>query len=159
MAPQGWMNLDALPENMTFGGEEGAFKGLGLSRTERLMAFAGCFFGGFACSMLGAILLITGQSGAFAVLFGVGAIISLVGTGFLIGFKRQAKLMFKPVRIVATIIMLVALALTFVMAFLVGGGVAIIFVVIQWFAMLWYSLSYIPYARDAVKGLFNRFIS
>ncbi|KLT45868.1 SFT2-domain-containing protein [Cutaneotrichosporon oleaginosum] len=157
MAPQGWMNLDALPENMTFGGEEGAFKGLGFSRTERIMAFG--FIGGFACSLLGAILLITGQSSAFAALFGVGAIISLVGTGFLIGFRRQAKLMFKPVRIVATILMLVSLVLTFVIAFLVGGGVAIIFVIIQWLAMLWYSLSYIPYARDAVKGLFNRFTS
>jgi hypothetical protein len=42
--------------------------------------------------------------------------------------------MFKPVRIVATIVMLVALVLTFVIAFLVGGGVAIIFVIIQWLA-------------------------
>lgn len=42
-----------------------------------------CFVGGFFISMLGAILLITGSGRGFAVFFGLGAIISLVGTGFL----------------------------------------------------------------------------
>lgn len=30
-------------------------------------------------------------------------------------------------------------------------GLALLFVIIQSLAMTWYSLSYIPYARDAVK--------
>lgn len=42
-----------------------------------------CYVGGFLISILGAILLITGSGSGFAVFFGIGAIISLVGTGFL----------------------------------------------------------------------------
>lgn len=76
------------------------------------------------------------------------------------GFRRQWKLMFKPVRLVATIIMLLSIVLCFVFAFVLSSVVCIVFVIIQYLAwvesgwtatdnrMLWYSLSYIPYARD-----------
>lgn len=42
------------------------------------------YVGGFVISLLGAILVMTGQTGAFAALFGFGAIVTLVGTGFLL---------------------------------------------------------------------------
>jgi len=64
------------------------------------------------------------------------------------GFGTQIKLMFKPVRIVATIILFVAIAATFATAFApIPGVVALICAIIAYLAMLWYSLSYIPYAR------------
>lgn len=124
-----------------------------------------CFVGGLIISFLGAILLITGSGDAFAALFGFGAIISLVGTGFLMcvrsrptftlprlltnsGFWRQAKLMFKPVRAAAAIVMLLAIVMCFVAAFLLPPALCILFVIIEYCAMAWYSLSYIPYARD-----------
>ncbi|EAL19132.1 hypothetical protein CNBH2310 [Cryptococcus deneoformans B-3501A] len=112
-----------------------------------------CFVGGLAISLLGAILLFLGATGAFATLFAVGGIISLIGTGFLIGFKTQLEKMFKPVRIVATVLMLASIIMTFVSAFVLPTILCIIFVIIQYLAYLWYSLSYIPYARTMVKNM------
>lgn len=66
-----------------FGGEKSAFSSLGLTRSQRLGGFALCFVAGFGISLLGAILLFIGGVGAFATLFALGAIVSLVGTGFL----------------------------------------------------------------------------
>ena len=55
--------------------------------------------------------------------------------------------MFKPVRVVATVILFAAIVMTFVSAFVLPTITCIIFVVVQYLAYLWYSLSYIPYAR------------
>lgn len=118
----------------------------------RLIVVSG-FVGGLAISLLGAILLFLGATGAFATLFAVGGIISLIGTGFLIGFKTQLEKMFKPVRIVATVLMLASIIMTFVSAFVLPTILCIIFVIIQYLAYLWYSLSYIPYARTMVKNM------
>ncbi|WOO82345.1 Vesicle transport protein SFT2B [Vanrija pseudolonga] len=151
--PQGWFNLDNQNEESIFNNEKPQFD-LGLTRMQRLYAFAGCYGAGFLISLLGGIFLVIGLAGAFAVLFGIGAIVSVVGTGFLIGFGRQLKLMFKPVRIVATIVMFAAIGMCFVAAFVMRPAfLCIIFVIIEYLAMAWYSLSYIPYARSAVKNL------
>lgn len=62
--------------------------------------------------------------------------------------------MFKPVRIVATVLMLASIIMTFVSAFVLPTILCIIFVIIQYLAYLWYSLSYIPYARTvSVKSI------
>lgn len=56
--------------------------------------------------------------------------------------------MFKPVRIIASVIMLMAIGMCFINAFLLPAALCILFVIIEYCAMAWYSLSYIPYARD-----------
>lgn len=66
---------------------------------------------GFALSIVGSIMLFIGLTSLFAILYSVGVVVSLVGTGFLVGFLRQLKLMFKPVRVVATGILLVSFVL------------------------------------------------
>ncbi|KAK4683491.1 hypothetical protein P7C73_g6762, partial [Tremellales sp. Uapishka_1] len=147
-----WFNLESQTDDAIFGGETSAYSALGLTRVQRLGGFAACFVVGLGLSLLGAILLFLGATGAFATLFAVGAIISLVGTGFLVGFTKQLKTMFKPVRVVATVLLLVSIVLTFLGAFLLPTIICIIFVIIQYFAFLWYSLSYIPYARTLVKS-------
>ncbi len=74
---------------------------------------------------------------------------------FLMGPCAQLKRMFDTVRIAATIIYLVAIALTLYFAFAKNVKVRIIPVVacgiVQLLALLWYSLSYIPYARTMVR--------
>ncbi|CAD6575460.1 MAG: hypothetical protein TREMPRED_001426 [Tremellales sp. Tagirdzhanova-0007] len=110
------------------------------------------FVGGLAVSLVGAILLFLGATGAFATLFGVGSILSLVGTGFLVGFKKQLETMFKPVRIVATLLLFASIVMTFVSAFVLPTILCIVFVIVQYLAFLWYSLSYIPYARTLAKS-------
>jgi len=154
MNNKGWFNLEAaggaIPETQFFEGDS-AFKFLGLSRTQRLYGFIGCLAIGFLLSILASILLFLGQLGIFAVLYVTGTIVSLVGTGFLIGFFKQLKLMFKPVRIIASIVFLASIGLVFVGAFVLRNEVlCIVFVIIEYLAYTWYTLSYIPYARAAV---------
>jgi len=97
-------------------------------------------------------VLVFGMLLLFSVLYILGTIISLVGTGFLIGFFKQVKLMFKPVRIVASIVFLASIGLVFVGAFVLKNGIlCLIFVFVEFLAYTWYTLSYIPYARAAVS--------
>ncbi|KAF9001923.1 SFT2-domain-containing protein [Cyathus striatus] len=154
MSNKGWFNLEAaggvIPDTQFFEGDS-AFKFLGLTKTQRLYGFAGCLIVGFILSILGSVLLFLGQLGSFAVLYIMGTIVSLIGTGFLIGFFKQLKLMFKPVRVVASIVFLASIALVFVAAFVLSNEVlCLIFVIIEYLAYTWYTLSYIPYARTVV---------
>ncbi|KAF7322555.1 ER-Golgi vesicle protein transport Sft2 [Mycena chlorophos] len=157
MASKGWFNLETagsgIPETQFFEGDS-AFSFLGLSRTTRLYGFVGCLALGFLLSLLGSITLFLGQVTLFAFLYGLGTIVSLAGTGFLIGFLTQLKLMFKPVRVVATIVFLASIGLVFVGAFVLGNEIlCLILVIIEFLAYTWYSLSYIPYARTGVKRM------
>lgn len=78
---------------------------------------------------------------------------------FLVGPWKQTKNMFKEKRIVATSIYLVMLVITLVVAFkLQNGALVLICVFIQFLAMLWYSISYIPFARDVVRPLTHQTI-
>jgi len=154
MASKGWFNLDTvagtIPETQFFEGDS-AFSFLGLTRMQRIYGFVGCEAIGFVLSILGTVLLFIGATGSFAALYAIGTVISLVGTGFLIGFTKQIKMMFKPIRVVATIVFLASIVLIFVGAFVIGSDIlCIIFVVIEYLAYTWYCLSYIPYARSAV---------
>ncbi|ETW85711.1 hypothetical protein HETIRDRAFT_379793 [Heterobasidion irregulare TC 32-1] len=177
---KGWFNLETagagVPETQFFEGDS-AFSKLGLTRTQRLYGFAGCFGVGFLLSILGTVFLFLGALTTFAcacfivdlggimmmtgasfraVLYAIGTVVSLIGTGFLIGFFKQVKMMFKPVRVVATILFLVSIGLIFVGAFVLNSGIlCIIFVIIEYLAFLWYTLSYIPYARSAVLKVFG----
>jgi len=151
---RGWFNLEAggsiVPETQFFEGDS-AFKSFGLSKTARLYGFIACVAIGFILSLLGSIVLILGQLVLFAVLYVLGTIVTLFGTGFLIGFLKQLKLMFKPVRIVASIIFIASIVLVLVGAFALGNGIlCLVFVFVEFLAYIWYTLSYIPYARAAV---------
>lgn len=159
MASKGWFNLESLggtmPETQFFEGDS-AFSFLGLTRAQRLYGFAGCVIAGFVLSLIGSIVLFVGALGSFATLYAIGTVISLVGTGFLLGFGRQMQLMFKPVRILATIVFIASIVLVFVGAFVIRSDIlCIIFVIIEYLAYLWYNLSYIPYARSAVLKVFG----
>lgn len=156
---KGWFNLESagagVPETQFFEGDS-AFSKLGLTRTQRLYGFAGCFGVGFLLSILGTVFLFLGALTTFAFLYAIGTVVSLIGTGFLIGFFKQVKMMFKPVRVVATILFLASIGLIFVGAFVLNSGIlCIIFVIIEYLAFLWYTLSYIPYARSAVLKVFG----
>jgi hypothetical protein len=87
--------------------------------------------------------------------------------------------MFKPVRAVATIVLVVSIAFGFISAFVIGNALlCLIMVIVEYLAYLWYvrctasvkpvivsylktvrrfvcryCLSYIPYARDVVWNL------
>ncbi|XP_043497569.1 vesicle transport protein SFT2B isoform X1 [Polistes fuscatus] len=124
-----------------------------LSWSTRIKGFAICFVIGILCSFLGSFALFLRRGlTIFAIFYTLGNIISLASTCFLMGPVNQFKKMFAATRIIATILVFVSIGMTlFAALHLNNPGLALIFIIIQSIAMTWYSLSYIPYARDAVK--------
>ncbi|CAI9726730.1 transport SFT2B-like [Octopus vulgaris] len=128
-----------------------------LSWSTRIKGFAICFLLGIGFSVLGSALLFIAKKGLvlFAVFYTLGNVLSLSSTCFLMGPMNQLKKMFAKTRIIATIVVLLMFILTLVAAFaLKKPGLALLCVILQSLALTWYSLSYIPYARDAVKKCF-----
>ncbi|XP_044735553.1 vesicle transport protein SFT2B [Chrysoperla carnea] len=124
-----------------------------LSWSTRIKGFIACFIIGILLSLLGSFALFL-QRGlpTFAIFYTLGNIVSMLSTCFLMGPFNQVKRMFAPTRAIATIIVIIAFAMTLFSAIVLGkAGLALLFIIIQFLAMTWYSLSYIPYARDAVK--------
>lgn len=72
---------------------------------------------------------------------------------FLMGPINQIKRMFLPVRIIATIIFLAAIGLAIYFGYKRKLLLAVLCAVIELFALIWYSLSYIPYARTLICKL------
>lgn len=128
-----------------------------LSYSTRVKWFAICFATGILCSILGsALLFLPNGIKLFAVFYTFGNVAALASTCFLMGPLKQLKRMFEPTRLVATIVMLLCLALTLCAVFWWHKrGLAIIFCILQFLAMTWYSISYIPFARDAVIKCFT----
>ncbi|KAJ3071892.1 Protein O-mannosyltransferase 2 [Podochytrium sp. JEL0797] len=131
----------------------GGFK---LTRTQRFYGFGICFGIGFLLSILSTIMLISGNTAGFAVMYTFGNIVSLSATGFLVGFIKQFQKMFDPTRLVAAIIFICSMVATFIVAFTLHSFIlTLICCIIQWLALFWYSASYIPYARDLIKNCFG----
>ncbi|XP_008320494.1 vesicle transport protein SFT2A [Cynoglossus semilaevis] len=126
-----------------------------LSYSTRVKWFAITFAVGVLCSILGTALLFLSTK-LFAVFYTLGNIAALSSTCFLMGPLKQLKRMFEPTRLIATIVMLLCLVLTLCAVFWWDKkGLAIIFCILQFLAMTWYSISYIPFARDAVMKCFT----
>ncbi|XP_019404386.1 PREDICTED: vesicle transport protein SFT2B isoform X1 [Crocodylus porosus] len=125
-----------------------------LSWGTRVKGFIACFAIGILCSILGTCLLWVPRKGLilFAVFYTLGNIASIGSTVFLMGPMKQLKRMFEPTRLIATVVMLLCFVLTLCSAFWWHNkGLALIFCILQCFALAWYSISFIPFARDAVK--------
>ncbi|CAH3152522.1 unnamed protein product [Porites lobata] len=122
-----------------------------LSWSTRIKGFIICFCIGVVFSILGVIFLWRDVK-LFAVFYSLGNLMALSSTCFLMGPMKQLRNMFKEKRLIATIIMLVCLILTLCAAlWWENKGLALLFCILQYLAMTWYCLSYIPFARDAVK--------
>ncbi|KAM9234813.1 vesicle transport protein SFT2A [Dugong dugon] len=123
-----------------------------LSYSTRLKWFAICFVCGVVCSILGTGLLFLPQgTKLFAVFYTLGNIAALASTCFLMGPMKQLKKMFETTRLLATVLMLLCFVFTLCAVFWWHKkGLALLFCILQFLSMTWYSLSYIPYARDAV---------
>ncbi|ESN94189.1 hypothetical protein HELRODRAFT_154240 [Helobdella robusta] len=133
-----------------------------LSWSTRLKGFIICFSIGVLCSILGSCFLFLPGAGLtlFAILYTLGNVTALISTCFLMGPCNQLKRMFAPTRLIATIIVVISLALTLCAALWWKlSAVAILFCIIQFLAMTWYGLSYIPFARDAVMKCFESCMS
>uniref|UniRef100_A0A8C6TT99 Vesicle transport protein n=1 Tax=Neogobius melanostomus TaxID=47308 RepID=A0A8C6TT99_9GOBI len=127
-----------------------------LSWTTRLRAFVVCFIIGVGCTILGVGCLFLPHIGItlFIVFYTFGNICALGSTMFLMGPMKQLKRMCDKTRAVATAIMITCLVLTLCAAFWWKNfGLALLFVILQGLSFAWYSLSYIPCAREAICKL------
>ncbi|XP_042545651.1 vesicle transport protein SFT2A [Dipodomys spectabilis] len=121
-----------------------------LSFSTRLKCFVICFVAGIFFSILGTGLLWLPNIKLFAVFYTLGNLSALASTCFLMGPVKQLKKMFETTRLLATVIMLLCLVFTLCAALWHKKELALLFCILQFLSMTWYSLSYIPYARDAV---------
>ena len=131
-----------------------------LSLRERLIGFGVCFglgtlfqFMSFG-SMVGVIL---GRPNKFAFLFTCGNLISVFGTFFLVGPKRQFKNMTHPYRRKSASIFLSAIILTMVSLYILHSKLlTVIFVIIEFAAYIWYIVTYIPYGQECLGYITRR---
>lgn len=131
-----------------------------LSWSTRIKGFIICFVIGILLSLLGTVALFLHKTTVFALIYTLGNLTSMASTCFLMGPLNQLKKMFASTRIIATILVLSMVVLTlFAALYLKNPGLALLFIILQSVAMTWYSISYIPYARTAVKKTFTECIA
>ncbi|XP_074555858.1 uncharacterized protein LOC141811712 isoform X1 [Curcuma longa] len=123
-----------------------------LSPLQRLYGFAASLVIGFAFMLLS--LVVFYKPIKFALLFTFGNLFAVGSTAFLIGPVQQARMMLDPVRVYVTIIYVGSVVVALVCALWIHSKLlTVIAIVSEICALLWYSLSYVPFARRMVSEL------
>ncbi|KAB2618927.1 vesicle transport protein SFT2B [Pyrus ussuriensis x Pyrus communis] len=121
-----------------------------LSTKQRLYGFSICLAAGITCTLLS--MLVFFHPIKFAITFTLGNLLSLGSTAFLIGPKRQVSMMLDPVRIYATAVYLASIVIALFCALYVHNKLlTLLAILLEFGALIWYSLSYIPFARSMVS--------
>uniref|UniRef100_A0AC11BYM8 Uncharacterized protein n=1 Tax=Ovis aries TaxID=9940 RepID=A0AC11BYM8_SHEEP len=124
---------------------------LSLSFNTRLKWFEICVVSGIFSILGTGLLWLPGGIKLFEVFYTFGYTAALASTCFLMGPMKQLKKIFETKRLLSTIVILLCLVLTLCTAFWWHKkGLAILFCILQFLLMTWYSLPYIPYARVAL---------
>lgn len=115
----------------------------------RIQGFALFAALGFVSNALSWIALGTGMYTKYAVLATMGNLMSVCSTMMLMGPKRQCERMFDPVRREASIVFIASMFLTIFVAMVLKSTVLVALCsTVQYLALIWYSLSYVPYGRE-----------
>ena len=126
-----------------------------LTRGQSLLGFALCFlFGGLlSLSALGSLpSLLLGNPAPFAFKYTFGNLLSLGSSSFLVGPSKQLRDMLAPERRKASLLYLGSLFGTLTSVFVLKWQiVSFAFVVLQFCALTWYMLSYVPYGQVCLK--------
>lgn len=155
-------NPNATPEEASGAAEGTLMPDLALST--RIQLFVLCQILAVVTNFIAWVALSTGRYNRSVALTTLANLVSILGTTFLMGLRRQCSSMFDPIRRTATLIYLGSLVLTLVAAVsLRSTGICVLMSCVQYAALLWYSLSFIPYGRtvatSAVKGLVGVVVS
>lgn len=122
-----------------------------LSWKARLAGFIVCFLVSVVLVGLGYLFIVLRKIPAFAVVYSIGAIVAILSTGFLVGPMKQFKVMMEKGRIVATIIYVAAIIVTIVVGVKKMLIPAIICMVLQVLAFIFYSLTFMPFVGRYIK--------
>ncbi|KAL0856331.1 hypothetical protein Bca101_061484 [Brassica carinata] len=90
----------------------------------------------------------------FGITFTMGNLMALGSTAFLIGPQRQVTMMLDPARIYATALYLASIIIALFCALYVRNKLlTLLAIILEFSGLIWYSLSYIPFARTMVSKL------
>ena len=103
------------------------------------------------------IILLRGEPLPFVLMYTIGNLVSLSASMFLAGPSRQASKMFGKTRLWTSVVYLTSMVATILVCFVpMATGVRVplllVLVVVQFCAMVWYMLSYVPYGRSMAKN-------
>jgi phosphatidylserine synthase len=123
-----------------------------LTRTQRFLGFAVCFAMGMLLSLLAPTFIL--RPVKLATTLTLGNLLSIGSMMFLVGPVKQCSSMLDARRRLATMIYITSLVLTLVAAFAVKSMLlCLLCIAVQYCALAWYSLSYIPYGQAFVKRM------
>ncbi|KAL3343290.1 hypothetical protein AABB24_027041 [Solanum stoloniferum] len=135
-----------------------------VSPLQRVYGFAACLLAGFICMFLSMIVFI--KPIKFALLFTFGNMLAIgsllcfelgyshCNTTFLIGPTQQLSMMMDPVRAYATSMYVGCVVLALICALWIHSKILTLLAIIcEICALVWYSLSYIPFARRMVSNV------
>ncbi|XP_075502293.1 uncharacterized protein LOC142540200 isoform X1 [Primulina tabacum] len=121
-----------------------------LSPMQRVYGFAAFLLAGLVCMFLS--LIVFAKPIKFALLFTFGNVLAVGSTALLIGPAQQLRMMLDPVRVYATAIYIGCVVVALICALLIHSKIlTIIAIICEIGALIWYSLSYIPFARRMVS--------
>ena len=108
------------------------------------------------CTLLGGYSLQSGRLASFAWLASASAVFTFFSACSFMGWRKGWQAMWEPKRRSATLLFLLALTFLFISGYAQAPAPVLIVASAAFFAaQLWYSLSYVPYGRETVKGFFN----
>ncbi|KAL3721279.1 hypothetical protein ACJRO7_033730 [Eucalyptus globulus] len=121
-----------------------------LTTKQRFYGFAICLAAGLTCTLLS--MLVFFHPIKFGITFTFGNLLALGSTAFLIGPKRQVSMMLDPVRIYATALYIASMIVALFCALYVRNKLlTLLAIILEFGALIWYSLSYVPFARSMVS--------
>ncbi|CBH18112.1 Got1/Sft2-like family, putative [Trypanosoma equiperdum] len=128
-----------------------------LSFKERVSGYIIAFIVSFLLSTMSWIAL-PHSLRKYAALNTMANIVSVGGTMFLCGPSAQLKRMFDETRRGATTVYLTSLLMTLISALILKFVLlTVLLMLAQYLAMIWYTLSYVPFGRSAVLKVLSRF--
>ncbi|KAE8886276.1 hypothetical protein PF005_g6095 [Phytophthora fragariae] len=134
-----------------------------LSYQERVIGCVTCFLLGFVLS-LGSTFrlakLVHGNPAPFAIAYTIGNILSICCTTFFVGPWKQVQTMFHAKRRYSALVYVVFIFVTLLLCFSPHIHhrllLVLLSVLVQFMALVWYTLSYVPYGRSIALGCCKR---
>ncbi|XP_010521642.1 PREDICTED: vesicle transport protein SFT2B [Tarenaya hassleriana] len=140
-------------EESTFSFMEDLNRNCSLTTKQRFYGFAICLSAGLTCTLLS--MLVFFNPIKFGITFTLGNLMALGSTAFLIGPQRQVSMMLDPARIYATALYLASIIVALFCALYVRNKLlTLLAIILEFSGLIWYSLSYIPFARAMVSKIF-----
>ena len=131
-----------------------------MTYSQRLMGCGACMVMGLilsAGSTMRIVKLLKGDPIPFAVMYTFGNILAVSSSCFLYGPRAQAKQMFADTRFVTTLVYFTCMGATLYLAFhgadvKFRGMLLMITIFVQFLALCWYTLSFVPFARQFITS-------